>query len=730
MSPIRGRTALAVLLLVALIGACSSGGDSTPVPPPPPPAAAPTLSSVSPSSGTAGNAVNVMLAGTNFAAEATVQVSGSGVTVGPVNVQNGTAIATSFTIASTAAAGARDVTVTTSAGTSEPVTFTINAPEPVPTLTAITPNNGTAGDSVAVILTGTNFVAGSTAVAVAGTGITVGPVNVTSATSLSTTFAITSAATAGAHNVTVTTTHGTSGAVPFTVNAVQPSPNPWPVPAYKGATGKGVVIAILDRGIQWQHPDFINPDGTTRIKAMLDMSGQNFCDAGNPAPVEYTEAQINAALHGGASIPLRDAVGHGNVTAGIAAGNGRAAADGRFAGVAPDADLIIVKVTSDGAPAHDNQPAESAFTACYTQALDWLETKLDALGEPAAVLINSGVQLWGPTDGTSVMSQKLDQMFNNHPGRIYVSPSGDEGGLPTHAGGAYSSAATTVAITRSAVTGSQIAIWNSGAAPATVTITLDDGTTVGPVAPGGTATSNGVTVTQYLPGQEFFPATSSSGDHFTDIVMTGHATTGHITIQGQSATAGHFDMYSDAAAITAFHDHLVPGRLDDFSSTHAAIVVGASVNSNSWTDVDGVLRSSAGDIVGALWSGSSGGPTRDGRNGIDIVTSGEGVYAAYSTTSYWGSLRFDLVQGGNGYYGRQGATSGAAPIALGAVALMLQFDPTMTSDQARALIHTTATVDGNTGAVPNTSWGYGKINIPALIDRVTTSGRRAPPTRH
>ena len=41
-----------------------------------------------------------------------------------------------------------------------------------------------------------------------------------------------------------------------------------------GVTGKGVIVAILDRGIDWQHPDFIKPDGTTRIKWLLDMSGQ------------------------------------------------------------------------------------------------------------------------------------------------------------------------------------------------------------------------------------------------------------------------------------------------------------------------------------------------------------------------------------------------------------------------------------------------------------------------
>lgn len=76
-----------------------------------------------------------------------------------------------------------------------------------------------------------------------------------------------------------------------------------------GVNGQGVTIAILDRGIDFTHPDFIKPDGTTRIRAMLDMSGQNLCDAANPAPVEYTEAQINAALAGGAPIDERDRVG-------------------------------------------------------------------------------------------------------------------------------------------------------------------------------------------------------------------------------------------------------------------------------------------------------------------------------------------------------------------------------------------------------------------------------------
>jgi subtilisin family serine protease len=42
-----------------------------------------------------------------------------------------------------------------------------------------------------------------------------------------------------------------------------------------GVTGHGVTVAILDRGIDWRNPDFIKVDGTTRIKWILDLSGQN-----------------------------------------------------------------------------------------------------------------------------------------------------------------------------------------------------------------------------------------------------------------------------------------------------------------------------------------------------------------------------------------------------------------------------------------------------------------------
>src|SRR4029077_11339608 len=57
-----------------------------------------------------------------------------------------------------------------------------------------------------------------------------------------------------------------------------------------GVSGKGVIIAILDRGIEWKNRNFITPDGTTRIKWLLDMSGQNWCNPPKPPAKEYSAA--------------------------------------------------------------------------------------------------------------------------------------------------------------------------------------------------------------------------------------------------------------------------------------------------------------------------------------------------------------------------------------------------------------------------------------------------------
>ena len=231
----------------------TSGAQTFTVNPPPPPAA-PTLTSVSPNQGIQGATVAVTLTGTNFVVAATtVNVSGSGVTVNNVVVGSTTSLTASFVLDAAAALGARTVTVTTAGGTSGGQAFTINAPAPVaPTLTSVSPNQGTLGTTVAVTLTGTNFVVAATTVNVSGSGVTVNNVVVGSTTSLTASFVLDPAAALGARTVTVTTAGGTSGGQTFTIIVSSGSqtfnftgsPDTFKVPA-------GVVsITILATGAQ------------------------------------------------------------------------------------------------------------------------------------------------------------------------------------------------------------------------------------------------------------------------------------------------------------------------------------------------------------------------------------------------------------------------------------------------------------------------------------------------
>ena len=212
----------------------------------PPAPGAPTLTSVTPNQGTQGTTVAVTLTGTNFVVGATtVNVSGGGVTVNNVVVGSTTSLTANFVLDAAATEGPRTVTVTTAGGTSGAQTFTINLPTPgAPTLTSVAPNQGIRGTTVAVTLTGTNFVVGATTVTVSGGGVTVNTVVVGSTTSLTANFVLDPAAAAGARTVTVTTAGGTSGAANLHDQSAAGAPTLTSVAPNQGIRGTTVAVTL------------------------------------------------------------------------------------------------------------------------------------------------------------------------------------------------------------------------------------------------------------------------------------------------------------------------------------------------------------------------------------------------------------------------------------------------------------------------------------------------------
>jgi hypothetical protein len=193
------------------------GAIEVPAPP------APTLTSISPTSGTRGTSVPVTLTGTNLTGATAITVTpGTGFTVSNLTVVNSTTVTATFTIAASAGTGGtRTVSITTPGGTSNTVNFTVVNP-PTATLSSVSPNTGARGTAVPVTLTGTNFTTGSTvAVSGGGGGVSVSGITVVNSTTITATFTIGGTAGVGnGHSVTVTNANGTaSNAVAFTVTA-------------------------------------------------------------------------------------------------------------------------------------------------------------------------------------------------------------------------------------------------------------------------------------------------------------------------------------------------------------------------------------------------------------------------------------------------------------------------------------------------------------------------------
>ena len=159
--------------------------------------------------------------------------------------------------------------------------------------------------------------------------------------------------------------------------------------------GQGVLVAVIDSGINYTLDDFRNSDGTTRILAIWDQSLRP--REGERAPngyeigVEYTKEVIDEALKAqtpaerGKLIAARDTTGHGTAVAGIAAGNGRGAGADyrRYAGAAPESELIVVKL---GNPSSDGFPR----TTELMMGIDYVIRKALEYQKPVAVNISFG----------------------------------------------------------------------------------------------------------------------------------------------------------------------------------------------------------------------------------------------------------------------------------------------------------------------------------------------------
>lgn len=496
--------------------------------------------------------------------------------------------------------------------------------------------------------------------------------------------------------------------------------------------GRGVLVAILDRGIDWQNADFRNADGTTRLEAIFDLTddtGANAPDNPFHAGTIYTRRQIDAALQGGPTLATRDAVGHGTTTAGIAAGGGRN--DPLFRGIAPGARIIAVKLTTDTLPAHDGEPAETGFfdPNLIPVAMDFATSRAAALGLPCVLLLNIG-SVGGPTDGTSRLAQKIDATVGpGKPGLVFVTGTCDDGSAANRAGGNVATGQKVVLEIEKVDDGSlDFDLWYPEADRFRVRITTPDGQ-FGPYeAPDGPAVREVQTTASFLyyhNGRDTDFNDAANDKRQLWIRFTGPAGRYAVELAGVTVTTGRFDATLNpsrfnafGAPINRFLTFVAPGSIWDLATASNNICPNSYIIRTNYTDLDDIPRILNEGVLGGLWQGSGVGPTFDGRLGLDVSAPGDSLFTTYNPKSWWATFRFNLFVDDGGHYGRASAVSAANPIVTGIIALLLEMDPTLDATHIKRILQQSARADAFTGAVPNPDWGYGKVDALAALDRL------------
>ena len=513
--------------------------------------------------------------------------------------------------------------------------------------------------------------------------------------------------------------------------------------------GEGVIMGVIDSGIDFSHPDF-SDGGGSRIQYLYEYTGSS--------EFEWSKLEIDTQSHLVTQRDSDDGMGHGTHVAGTAAGGG--IFNAQYTGIAPKSDIIFVKGMVDGGFSDTD----------VVGGCQYIFSKADQMGKPAVINLSLGSN-FGPIDGSSLYEQALSSLVG--PGRIIVAAAGNEGFDLIHAGGMLSqSTRHATFLLADNPSSSTINMWFKAGALSQVAVAafiLDQNQELlflgssNFVAAGSFMDYEPIIVGQTILGYVGMDAQTTAdprnGDGNILIEILGDPEN-NVNINEiiwlivyDSASGGQFDMWSfggdfwpSVVGIASDFPGIVeiPGNtnltIGTPASAHKVLSVGSYVTTNTWTSIDNQVlqwsnpdptRQNGNPVLPELGQKSffsSVGPTRDGRIAPDISAPGELIFSPLSShlTEGRGYLRELVLQGGM-HVGSQG-TSMASPHVAGVIALMLQINPNLDYDDVLGIISETARTDGFTGAVPNNSFGAGKVDAYGAVKKTLGTGAPGGPS--
>lgn len=511
-----------------------------------------------------------------------------------------------------------------------------------------------------------------------------------------------------------------------------------PLPA--AYQGEGVIIGIIDTGLDFHHPDFLDSLGRTRVIRYWDQN-YPFDQWLTPNGFGYGQAWDSSAINAGTcpAVDPFNQYGHGTTVAATAAANNNG--NGHCEGVAPKADLIIVA----------NDMNHPNWTSSVVDAVRYIIEQAASLNRPVAINLSLG-SYYGSHDGLDPAALMIDQLLLAEPGRVLVCAAGNSGAVPAY----HLHTDVTVDTMFTWFAYNQSSIMNMGAVYFDLWADTADFNQVR-YSVGADKNNGGYAFRGRIPfrsiqgtlgqivmdtlwsvdgnklGRVFTQAQLRGEQYHLEVYIPQPDSAGQLYYRFMTTGTGSFDAWSSdvfgtSKMITAIPDgaefppiawYVAPDKdqsiVDSWACSPNVLTVANYNNQLQYTDVSGVARD-LGGISGALSGSSSHGPSRLGVVKPDVAAPGDVTFGAGPLNileAYLSNGPDKLI---DSLHMRNGGTSIASPVVAGVAALLLEKCPRASTAMVRNAIKGTAFADDFTGVLPNERFGYGKVNaFEALV---------------
>jgi subtilisin family serine protease len=506
--------------------------------------------------------------------------------------------------------------------------------------------------------------------------------------------------------------------------------------------GKGVVIGIIDGGIDITHPDFQNADHGTRIKYIWDQNDASNVNA--PGNYGYGREWTSNEINSGSCTyqeQWHTVFTHGSNVSGIAAGNGLS--NGLDPGIATKADIIVVSFNFN-----------ADFTTTFADAVRYVFQKADSLHEPCVINASLGTYE-GSHDGQDLLAQAVDSLITEKSGHVLVCAAGNAGNIPFHLGTKVNDDTSFTWFT-----------YNPG----------DDGVVFELYSNTSAFKNIHFSIGADNPNPENFLGHTSfrsladfpKADSLNDTLIANGNRIGTVTyyldetdstyhllayIQTESTNyywrfmttgSGYFDAWNDAPDIGTsemvnsnlpdsnlypdFRFYKLPDTRETLISSYGCsdkvITVANYFNRLSYLDYDNQLYidPNPSDTAKELAITSSIGPTRTGLLKPNAAAPGNHTLSACNDSIKAFNIAnpaSHYILGIGGWHSSNGGTSMASPVVTGIAALYLEKHPNASWKEVQDVIQQTCYHDKFTGEnLPDTRWGYGKVDAFNVLTSV------------